>query len=706
MTWDRYELGQKNIFYDEKRPLIPVNVFPPHVERVRRLITDLSCVVNGEGLVNKNGLISDDKLKPLLYGPDPDPSLVAAQKTLSKAHSLVNGGYKEPKWQTFFDADFFQRLDGSLSSSKDDTRRVSYNKYYYDAITRETDVLWDLFQKDKEAGIGPFESLSCPKPDQAFFLPIYHDRHPAGIPTVVDPNARQWNRTQEISATEPFTWSTLQKLHEFGLQPAPSRLFEKPPLEANLKCYPWLVVEHKREEQPVRDVCCQAANAAACAIGLIRHTAQYAVKLPKHAHIPPIPVITTIGPSVTIWIMYYATDFDAPSGHRETTEVTVKRRKEGCIMRVIWNGEMTKLADVVMFQMILDNAHTWATRAFKPLMSSYIEQWQHVFDESTVSLTSGHSPFFLSKKRREKTVEQRRAILPIVQGLLDDRASLELDDMANTKVTPLFLGLLMHQICSSEKEFITSEVDRVVSQKLEGLSMKGLAAGKRYSSRGGENARSQSHSDSYSNYQESIFGSRQTSQYLQHDNDDPNDSDYRPSQDSSASVQTTSFLALEPPHSNTTDVFPSDYKFSFHSLTRGISKGSEVQPSASKADRLFNSPDEDGRGTPPISGGQVTPKPIHSPLLSIIISGGSGSLAGNVSREISKGTTPSGPPIFTGRSPPERRGLSPGRQFDQPNPSRPPSPLEESSEKRQFQDVGQDESDYIDLTRDSQESAS
>src|SRR6478735_1343191 len=122
MTWDRYELGQKNIFYDEKRPLIPVNVFPPHVERVRRLITDLSCVVNGEGLVNKNGLISDDKLKALLYGPDPDPSLVEAQKTLSKAHSLVNGGYKEPKWQTFFDADFFQRLDGSLSSSKDDTR--------------------------------------------------------------------------------------------------------------------------------------------------------------------------------------------------------------------------------------------------------------------------------------------------------------------------------------------------------------------------------------------------------------------------------------------------------------------------------------------------------------------------------------------------------------------------------------------------------
>jgi hypothetical protein len=375
-------------------------------------------------------------------------------------------------------------------------------------------------------------------------------------------------------------------------------------------------------------------------------------------------------------------------------------------MRVIWNGDMTKLADVVMFQMIVDNAHTWATRVFKPLISSYIEQWQHVFDESNVSQTTGHNPFFLSKKRREKTVEQRRAILPIVQGLLDDQATMELDDMANKKVTPLLLGLLMHQICSSEREFITSEVDRVVSQKLEGLSMKGLVAGKQYSSRGGENYPSQAHSDCYSDSQESIFGLRQTSQYLLPDNDDPNDSDYRPSQDSSAPAQAKSFLALAPSRSNAPDAFPSDYEFSFHSVARGVSKGPGVQPLASNADRLFNRPDVDGGETPSISGGQVTPKPSPSMLFSRLLSEVSGSLAGNVSREISKGITPSGSPVFTGRSPPERRGWSPGRQFGQPNPPQPCSPLEGSGEKRQSQVAGQDESDYIDLTRDSQESAS
>ncbi|KAF5649625.1 hypothetical protein F52700_521 [Fusarium sp. NRRL 52700] len=678
MTWDRYELGQRNIFYDEKKPLIPVNVFPPHVERVRRLITDFSCVVNGEGLINKNGLISNDKLKPLLYGPDPDPALVAAQKTLIRAHSLVNGGYKEDEWQGFYVKHFFDRLDDFLSLSKDDTRRR-----------------WDLFKKDEETNIASFKVLSSPKPDQAFFLPIYHSRLSVGIPTVVDPGARQWNRAHEISAMEPFTWSTLKRLHEFGLEPSPSHIFKKPPLEADLKCYPWLVVEHKKEKQdngPVRDVCCQAANAAACAASLINHTAQYAVKLPKHAHIPPIPVITTIGSGVKVWIMYYATDFDAPCCHRETTEEIVKRRKEGYMMRVIWNGDMTKLADVVMLQMVLDNAHTWATRVFKPLIASYLEQWQYVFDGSTAGEALGHNPaFFLSKKRREKTVEQRRAIVPMVQGLLDDQATMELDDMASKKVTPLLLGLMMHQICSLEKELITSEVDRVVSQKLERLSMKGLAAGKQYNSQGGESARSQAHSD----HQESIFD-------FPVDNDDPNDSDYKPSQDSSASVQTSSIRDLARPHSNTPEALPPAYQFSFQSSAQVISRGPEAQPSGSNADRQFDSPDGNGRESPSSSGGQVTPKPSSSTFFSGLLS----SLDETSPRRISKGKEPSVLPVITGPFSLKRLGSSPGRQLDQPKPLHPHRSLADSSENSRSQDAGQDESDYIDLTTDSQEYAS
>ncbi|KAF5989367.1 hypothetical protein FBULB1_1009 [Fusarium bulbicola] len=363
-------------------------------------------------------------------------------------------------------------------------------------------------------------------------------------------------------------------------------------------------------------------------------------------------------------------------------------------MRVIWKGDMTKLADVVMLQMVLDNAHTWATRTFKPLMASYIEQWQYVFDESITGGTLGHSSAFsLSKKRREKTVEQRRAIVPMVQGLLEDQATMELDDMANKRVTPLLLGSMMHQICSLEKELIASEVDRAVSQKLEGLSMRGLAAGMQYSSRGAQSARSRAHSNCYSDHQESIFGSRQTSQYLSLDNDDPNDSDYRPSQDSSASVQTTSFLALEPSHSNAPDALPSAYEFSFNSSARLISKGPEVLPSGSNEDRLFDRPDRDGRESPFISGGPVTPRPSLSTLLSRRLSTDPGS----------KGTTPSGSPAIAGPLSLERRGWSPGPQLGQLKPLHPHSSLEGSSNMSHFQDAGQDESDYIDLTRDSQE---
>lgn len=134
---------------------------------------------------------------------------------------------------------------------------------------------------------------------------------------------------------EPFTWWTLQRLNKVGLEPSPFRIFDKSPLGANFRCYPWLIVEHKREkdqnEALERVVICQAANAAACAISLVQQTAQYAVRLPKHAHIPPIPAITTVGSFITVWLMYFAEDFDAPCSRRDTDEVLTRRRKEGYV---------------------------------------------------------------------------------------------------------------------------------------------------------------------------------------------------------------------------------------------------------------------------------------------------------------------------------------------------------------------------------------
>lgn len=189
--------------------------------------------------------------------------------------------------------------------------------------------MWTLF--DGANGLGSFESMKRPKPDHAFFLPIYHSANKAGIPTISDPEARQWHQVQGPLGSEPFSWSTLKKLNEFGLQPTPRRIFNQQPLEADLKCYPWFVVEHKKENESVRNVYCQAANAAACAVSLVQHSAQYAVKLLEEAHVPPIPAMTTVGSRVTIWLMHYAKGFDAPCSRRSTNEVRTKRRKEGYV---------------------------------------------------------------------------------------------------------------------------------------------------------------------------------------------------------------------------------------------------------------------------------------------------------------------------------------------------------------------------------------
>ncbi|KAI8411800.1 hypothetical protein FOFC_08407 [Fusarium oxysporum] len=370
MTWSRYDLGQTNIFYDEAKPPLPSFVLPPHVEDVRRCLTDFSCLFNEKN--ESFHTISKDIEEGMEQGLNPDPIRKAAERIQHEVLSKVGGGYVENVWQEIFRKRFFDQLTDSLSLSKEDSRRVSRSIYYYDQVARSSDENWTLFESGKEATTSRLRPVKCPKPDQAFFLPIYHHRNNSGLPKVADPKARQWSQAGDSQPVEPFTWSTLQALNKFGLEPSPFRIFEKSPLEANLRCYPWLIVEHKKEkdqnEALERVVNCQGANAAACAISLVQQTAQYAVILPRHAHIPPIPVITTVGPSVTVWLMYFAEDFDAPCSRRDTDEVITRRRKEGYVMRAIWKGDVKYLTDIMAFQMIIENQGP-SLQAFFPIGS-------------------------------------------------------------------------------------------------------------------------------------------------------------------------------------------------------------------------------------------------------------------------------------------------------------------------------------------------
>jgi hypothetical protein len=144
---------------------------------------------------------------------------------------------------------------------------------------------------------------------------MYHLSADSHIPEITDHRAREWHKAPTPSLVESFSWSNLKMLHKNGLRPTPFRVFNKEPREKDLKCYPWLIVEYKKEkytsferERLEETVCCQAANGSASAVKLNQIAARYTVELPDEAHVPPIPIVTTVGPKVKVWITYLAKD--------------------------------------------------------------------------------------------------------------------------------------------------------------------------------------------------------------------------------------------------------------------------------------------------------------------------------------------------------------------------------------------------------------
>jgi hypothetical protein len=201
---------------------------------------------------------------------------------------------------------------------------------------------WTFFdgRKDKNdtSALLTYEREKCPKPDYACFLPIYHLEADPKIPQAYSSEGRNWHQSSNHALVEQFSWTLLKKLRSYGLEPTPFKIFHAKPRESSLKCYPWLIVEHKKEsnesdEHSLREaVYCQATNAAACAIQLNVQAAKYAIKSAECAQVPPIPVITTIGPKVKVWIMYQAQDLNGPTAHRYYARKIVRRScKEGFV---------------------------------------------------------------------------------------------------------------------------------------------------------------------------------------------------------------------------------------------------------------------------------------------------------------------------------------------------------------------------------------
>ncbi|CAF3541645.1 unnamed protein product [Fusarium graminearum] len=392
--WDRYDLEQRGFYYnDDSRP--PVKPLPRHVEALRQAMLDFTCE------------------------KDYDSELI--EKISESALDLFDEECLEVAWKDFFRDNFFQPLLNDVSVSKEDSRRTSRAKYYYDTVISESEYTWVTFDGKERLGDSlpdSFYNKKRPKPDCAFYFPIYHLTKQHHVPRISDRKALEWHKASMPGLVESFSWPDLKSLYAHGLRPSPFHAFDKTtPLKKDLKCFPWLVIEHKampENYEKLREVAyCQAVNGSGCAVRLNQIAAKYTPELVRDGHVPPIPAVTTVGPEVKVWITYYIKDFfhyyDDDDNYGEQR---FQRHDSAYMMQCIWDGDMTEPHDVVKFRLILENIHTWATRVFKPLITTYIDQWRFV-----------HSP------TSQKRMEFSRSALRLLQRAMDGQPDPEDDNV-------------------------------------------------------------------------------------------------------------------------------------------------------------------------------------------------------------------------------------------------------------------------------------
>ncbi|ENH74920.1 hypothetical protein FOC1_g10002465 [Fusarium oxysporum f. sp. cubense race 1] len=382
--WNRYDLSQRGFFYDDdSRP--PKDPLPPHVEALRDSMLDFAC--EDFDLDSKG----EDEANIIFR------FLVHLQKDLTRinksAMKFEEGKFSEDVWESLFQKYFFEPLVQDASASGGDSRKISRSKYYYDAIVFDSKAAWVTFDKSGNA---------------------------LGM---------EWHKASTPSLVESFSWSKLKKLHEHGLRSSPFHAFKKKqPLENDMKCYPWLVVEHKHKKntfEKLREKAyCQAVNASGCAVRLNQITAKFAVELPKEAHIPPIPAVTTVGPEVKVWITYFAKDFMAYYyADEEYSEQSFQRCEQGYMMQCIWEGDITNPHDIIKFRLILENTYTWATRVYKPLLTTYIDRWSFAYSDA--ALNSAHSAMAPRQQKMELSKGlpsiQRETLIQEIHRIISER---------------------------------------------------------------------------------------------------------------------------------------------------------------------------------------------------------------------------------------------------------------------------------------------
>lgn len=171
------------------------------------------------------------------------------------------------------------------------------------------DKIWTLFSKGGD--MRPEKCcLSAPKPDFVAYFPIYDFKPPKRVWAY---QRWQWQNNPREVLVRNFSLQTLIHLARNGLKPSTNNIFKKGGQRVvdkpKLMCYPWLIVEQKKNgDGKTTEICyCQGANAANAALRMYQILAKYAPDKTDDRHVPPIAVITTVGKVVRVWIAYVRT---------------------------------------------------------------------------------------------------------------------------------------------------------------------------------------------------------------------------------------------------------------------------------------------------------------------------------------------------------------------------------------------------------------
>lgn len=116
---------------------------------------------------------------------------------------------------------------------------------------------------------------------------------------------------------------------------------------------------------------------------------------------------------------------------------------------------MTDLHDIQKFRLILENTHTWAARVFRPLISTYVEQWRYA-----------HSHDYTKEAmiRQEERLLLKRTALRYILGVMGDQIDLDADNDLRHNATTRLVDLC---------EAFVKDADRVIDEELKAACSKG-----------------------------------------------------------------------------------------------------------------------------------------------------------------------------------------------------------------------------------------